>query len=359
MTRKRPFRPRRWALLLLLLAAGVVLYDLFLPAGPFPRREERSLLVRRGQSLHEVATEMKRLGLLRGTTSFLVLARATGVDRHVKAGQYSFRLGTTVPQLLHAFARGMSGLSLVTIPEGLTIQETALLLANHLGIAWATFDSLARDTAFVRALGVSGSTLEGYLFPDTYEFLPGTEPEVALRDMVGRSREVLTQETTGLDSLPLDMSLAQVLTLASIVEAETGTQVERPRIAAVYLNRLRRGQRLQADPTVGYGIGLRPRVRLSLRDLQRRSPYNTYLYAGLPPGPICSPGRASIRAVLNPTPGSRELYFVARGDGRHIFSESYRQHLEAIRRARSAADSTRADTLEGGPGQGTAGGTTS
>jgi UPF0755 protein len=253
----------------------------------------------------------------------------------------------------------MSGLSLVTIPEGLTIQETALLLANHLGIAWATFDSLARDTAFVRALGVSGSTLEGYLFPDTYEFLPGTEPEVALRDMVGRSREVLTQETTGLDSLPLDMSLAQVLTLASIVEAETGTQVERPRIAAVYLNRLRRGQRLQADPTVGYGIGLRPRVRLSLRDLQRRSPYNTYLYAGLPPGPICSPGRASIRAVLNPTPGSRELYFVARGDGRHIFSESYRQHLEAIRRARSAADSTRADTLEGGPGQGTAGGTTS
>ncbi len=345
MTRSRPFRPRRWALLLLIVAAGAVLYDLFLPAGPFPGREERTLLVRRGQTLHQVAGEMKQLGLLRGTTSFLVLARLLGVDRTIKAGQYSFRLGTPVPALLHAFVRGMSGQSLVTIPEGLTLQETALLLANHLGISWATFDSLARDTHFVHGLGVTAPTLEGYLFPDSYEFLPGTEAEVALRDMVAHGKRLLLQETASIDSLPMDMTLHEVLTLASIVEAEAGTDDERPRIAAVYLNRLRKGQRLQADPTVGYGIGLGPRSRLTLRDLQKQSPYNTYLYAGLPPTPICNPGRASIRAVLNPTAGSREYYFVARGDGRHYFSNSYREHLRAIRRARSAPDSVAADTV--------------
>ena len=334
MTNERPFRPRRWALLLLIVAAGAVFYQLFLPAGPFPRRDERTLLVRRGQSLHQVATEMKRMGLLNGTTSFLVLARLLAVDRHIKAGQYTFRLGTTVPGLLQGFVRGMSGQSLVTIPEGLTLQETALMLSNHLGISWTTFDSLARDTHFVHSLGVSAPTLEGYLFPDSYEFLPGTEAEVALRDMVAHGKQLLLDETVGIDSLPMNMTLHQVLTLASIVEAEAGTDQERPRIAAVYLNRLRTGQRLQADPTVGYGIDMRPRSRLTLRDLQRQSPYNTYLYAGLPPTPNCNPGRQSIRGVLNPTPGSREFYFVARGDGRHFFSTSYKEHLEAIRRVR-------------------------
>jgi UPF0755 protein len=328
------------------VVVGAVSADLFLPAGLFPRRAERTLLVRRGESLHQVAVEMQKLGLLRGTTSFIVLARLLALDRRIKAGQYTFRVGTTVPALLHAFARGMSGQNLFTIPEGLTVRQTAHMLSNHLGIEWTTFDSLARDSAFAASLGVPRPPLEGYLHPDTYEFLPGTPAELALRTMVERTMEVLRSETAALDSLPLDIELGDVLTLASIVEAEAGTDEERPRIAAVYLNRLKRGHRLQADPTVGYGIFERPRSRLTLRDLLKHTPYNTYLYSGLPPTPICNPGRPSIRAVLQPTPGSEEFYFVARGDGRHYFSRTYAEHLRAIRRVRTRGDSARAATPE-------------
>src|SRR5206468_3260737 len=220
--RRRVFRPRRWAFLLLLFAGGAVAAHLFLPAGPFPPRERRVVLVQRGQSLRDVAEELKRVGLIRGTLGFQVLARLMRLDRSIKAGQYSFRLGITVPALLRAFARGMSGLNLVTIPEGLTTVEVSVLLSHHLGVPVAAF-----------------------------------------------------------------------------VESESQAADERPRIARVYLNRLQSGMRLQADPTVAYGMGKPPRSRLYYRDLHVNSPFNTYLVSGLPPGPICNPGQASIIAALN------------------------------------------------------------
>jgi UPF0755 protein len=337
MTRARPFRPTRWALLLLVIAVLAIAADLLLPAGPFPPDERRVVLVQRGQSLMSVADEMKRVGLLHSTVGFHVLARLMRLDRSIKAGQYSFRLGTTVPELLRLFSRGMSGMDFVTIPEGLTLTEVSLLVSNHLGVPVAAFDSLAHDRAFLDSLGIGAPSLEGYLAPDTYEFLPGTAPEVAFRTMVRRTQSVLEQAAAGRDSLPLGLSLHQLLILASIVEAEAEHDDERPRIARVYLNRLQKGMRLQADPTVGYALGRGPRVRLYLRDLTTTSPYNTYLHEGLPPGPICNPGRASIVAVMDPTDGVRDLYFVARGDGRHVFAETYRQHLENIRMVRSVS----------------------
>jgi UPF0755 protein len=335
VTRARPFRPTRWALLLLVIAVFAVAADLLLPAGPFPPDERRVVLVQRGQSLISVAEEMKRMGLLHSTVGFHVLARLMQLDRSIKAGQYSFRLGTTVPELLRLFSRGMSGMDFVTIPEGLTLTEVSLLLSNHLGVPVASFDSLAHDHAFLDSLGITAPSLEGYLAPDTYEFLPGTSPEVAFRSMVRRTQSVLEQAAAGRDSLPLGLTLHQLLILASIVEAEAERDDERPRIARVYLNRLERGMRLQADPTVGYALGRGPRVRLFLRDLATTSPYNTYLHEGLPPGPICNPGRASIVAVMDPTDGVKDLYFVARGDGRHAFAETYRGHLANIRMVRS------------------------
>jgi UPF0755 protein len=331
----RPFRPRRWALLLLLAAGVAVAADLFLPAGPFPPRERHVVLVRRGQTLREVGHELERVGLLRGTLGFQILARLMHLDRSIKAGQYSFRLGITVPALLHAFARGMSGLSLITIPEGLTTAEISVLLSNRLGVPIADFDSLAHQRAFLDSLGVAAPSIEGYLAPDTYEFLPGTSPEVAFRTMAAHQREVLLRAAAGRDSLPLSMSLHQILTLASIVDSEAQENDERPRIARVYLNRLQRHMRLQADPTVGYGLGLRPRSRLYLRQLRSDTPFNTYLFEGLPPGPICNPGRASVDAVINPQPGVNDLYFVARGNGRHFFAETYQQHLRNIAIAHS------------------------
>jgi len=308
---------------------------LFLPAGPFPPRERRVVLVQRGQSLRDVAEELKRVGLIRGTLGFQVLARLMRLDRSIKAGQYSFRLGITVPALLRAFARGMSGLNLVTIPEGLTTVEVSVLLSHHLGVPVAAFDSLAHSRAFLDSLGIASPSIEGYLAPDTYEFLPGTSPEVAFRTMARRTQSILLNASAGRDSLPLGLSLHQFLALASIVESESQAADERPRIARVYLNRLQSGMRLQADPTVAYGMGKPPRSRLYYRDLHVNSPFNTYLVSGLPPGPICNPGQASIIAALNPEEGVKDLYFVARGQGHHLFAETYQQHLENIRRVRA------------------------
>lgn len=349
--RPRPFRPRRWALLLLVVAALVVASDLFLPAGPFPPRERRVVVVEKGQTLRAIADELQRVGVLRGTLGFQVLARAMRVDRHIQAGQYSFRLGITVPALLRAFARGMSGLDLVTIPEGLTVREVGALLARHLGVPAASFDSLARDRAFLDSLGVPAPSIEGYLAPETYEFLPGTPPEVAFRTMAARQQALLLEATAGIDSLPLGMTLHQVLTLASIVESEAQVDMERPRIARVYVNRLQKRMLLQADPTVAYSLGMNPRSRLYLRQLRTPSPYNTYRVAGLPPGPICNPGRRSIEAAVRPSEGVRDLYFVARGEGRHLFSTTYEGHLANITEARAlqaAAAAARAETSAAG-----------
>jgi UPF0755 protein len=333
--RRGTFRPRRWAWLLLLVALLAPAYDLLLPAGPFPRPDKRTVIIERGQSLRAIATELQRAGLLRSPIGFLVLARLMNLDRHVKAGQYAIRLGTTVPAILRALARGMYGLDLLTIPEGLTVREVALLLAPRLGVSAATIDSLARDPAFIDSLGVPAPSLEGYLAPDSYEWLPGTSPEVALRTLVEHTRERLQRATAGCDSMPLGFTPHQLLAMASIVESEAQLREERTRIARVYLNRLAMGMRLQADPTVGYALGRNPRSRLTLRDLRVESDYNTYLHEGLPPGPICSPGLASIEAVMNATQGTKELYFVARGDGRHLFAATYAQHIANIQAARA------------------------
>src|SRR5436190_878086 len=258
MTRRRTFRPSRWALILLLAAGAAVAWDLFVPAGPFPPPEKRVILVQRGENLRQISEELQRVGLLRGTLTFHALARLMRLDRRIKAGQYSFHLGITVPELLRAFARGMSGQNLVTIPEGLTLSEVSLLLSNHLGVPVAEFDSLAHSPAFLDSVGVDAPSLEGYLAPDSYEFLPGTSPEVAFRTMTARTRRILLEAAAGRD--------------------------------------------------------------------------------GLPPGPVCNPGRASIEAVMNPTPGDRNLYFVARGGGHHLFAASYEQHLANIRSVRGRAE---------------------
>jgi UPF0755 protein len=362
MTRRRTFRPSRWALLLVLVAGVAVAADLFMPAGLFPSGERKVILIQRGETLSEIADELQRVGLLRGTLGFQVLARAMRLDRRIHAGQYSFQVGTSVPVLLRALARGMSGLNLVTIPEGLTTTEVSLLLSNHLGVPTTAFDSLAHDRAFLDSLGITAPSIEGYLAPDSYEFLPGTSPEVAFRTMARRTIDMLLRAAAGRDSLPLGMSLHQVLILASIVEAEAQYDDERPRIGRVYLNRLEKKMRLQADPTVGYALGTGPRTRLSLRQLRVASPFNTYLYEGLPPGPICNPGRESIAAVIDPLPTSVEdLFFVANGRGRHLFSETYEEHLANIRRVRdpgptrpesavATADTTRASAAAGPSG---------
>ena len=357
----RAFGPLRWAWLMLLVLVLLPAQDLLLPAGWHPPAERRTLVIEHGQSLRDIASELQRIGVIHSQTGFLVLARMMRLDRSVKAGQYSFRLGTTVPALLRALDRGMYGLNMVTIPEGLMIREAAAIIQREVGIPVAELDSLAHDPAVLEAFGVAAPSLEGWLAPDSYAWLPGTSAEVVLRTMVERTRERVTRATAGVDSLPLGMNPHEVLTLASIVESESRADEERPHIARVYLNRLERGMLLQADPTVGYALGRGPRSRLTFRDLRVESPYNTYRHVGLPPGPICSPGEKAIIAVMTATPGAKDLYFVARGEGRHLFAATYEEHLaniawakarQAALAAAAAAESTgldlnAADSLEG------------
>jgi UPF0755 protein len=346
-TRGGPRRPRFHArqivYVLGLFVALLVVRDVFFPSGFVRTGETRTVFVRPGAKIDEIGSELVTQGLLRSPFAFSILARLTRTDRQLKAGQYTFHVGDSVLKILTVFVRGMSGQNLITIPEGQTAKDIAHLLSARLGTDPEDFLAAIADSALVAEAGApQGTTLEGYLFPETYAFLPTTTPQVIVRTMFLQTHKVLDEELAKGGPIAVELSPHEILTLASIVEAEAQRPEERPRIAAVYLNRLRRHMLLQADPTVQYALGGH-RARVFYSDLRVQSPYNTYLNPGLPPGPIGNPGRASIEAVLNPTPGSRDLFFVAKGDGSHIFSETGEQHQEAvtrIRAQRAAGDSS-------------------
>jgi len=212
----------------------------------------------------------------------------------------------------------------VTLPEGLRIGQIAAVLEARLEIDSAAFVALAHDSAFIAELGIGAPSLEGYLFPETYFFSFGIGERRVIRAMVEQLRARLPR------TMPPDRTLHQVLTLASIIEGEAMLAGEMDTIASVYCNRLSAGMCLQADPTIQYLIEGTPR-RLLNRDLEIDSPYNTYKYAGLPPGPINSPGLDAILAAVEPAK-TGYLYFVADGEGGHIFSTTLREHLRAKRR---------------------------
>lgn len=331
------FHPRNLAGVITLGVLLVLVRDLFFPFGIRATGEPIEMLIPPGRSLDVIARDLKHEGLIRTPFGFSLLARATGVDRVIKAGQYTFRRGEPVLLILNRLNRGMTGLNLVGIPEGLTFRDVGrILLRRGILLSAEEFNAACVDTALLHEMGVPAPTFEGYLFPSTYDFLPASTPATVVRRMVAETQRVLAAELQAETPIVHELTPHEVLTMASIVEAEAVHSSERERIAAVYLNRLRRGMKLQADPTVAYALGgWRPRIMYS--DLRVDSPYNTYRHYGLPPGPIGNPGRAAIHAVLHPMPGSKELYFVARGDasGTHIFSENAAGHEAAVRRFRA------------------------
>jgi UPF0755 protein len=261
---------------------------------------------------------------------FRALVRSRGVGARLKAGDYVLRGPLSLEEILDKLVRGEVERRGITVPEGRTAAEIAAIVEGH-GFDPAAFLTASRDPAAVRDLDPLAKDLEGYLFPDTYEVPhPGApEPEKALvRRMAQRFREVVGPQLT---RAPRTLSVREIVTLASIVEMETGRPEERPRIAAVFLNRLRRGMPLQTDPTVIYALKASGRWDGNLRrkDLELDSPYNTYRHAGLPPGPIACPGREAIQAVLEPA-ASKALYFVSRNDGTHQFSDTLEEHNRAV-----------------------------
>jgi UPF0755 protein len=217
----------------------------------------------------------------------------------------------------------------ITIPEGLRASKIAKIFEARFGIDPKQFMKLCNDSLFCHSIGISTSSLEGYLYPDTYRFNLNPTVEEIQKKMVIRFKEVF-RDTLIQNMKKPGLSVHQVITLASIVEGEAVVDSERSIVAALYLNRLHLGMPLQADPTIQYLVQNGPR-RLLTTDLRIDSPYNTYIYSGLPPGPVNNPGMASILAVIHPAPVGY-LYMVANGDGSHTFSRTLVEHLRAKRR---------------------------
>jgi UPF0755 protein len=264
--------------------------------------------------------------------TFRVAARVTGADRRVQAGEYRFAQPATTFDVLDRLTRGDVFTRAVTFPEGLTIHEMASVF-EHSGLGEAAeFERAAADARRVQDLDPDATTLEGYLFPDTYALGRRTGGEGAVQAMVARFRAAFGADRRAAAEAA-HLSPREVVTLASIVEKETAAPDERPIVAAVYRNRLARGMPLQCDPTVIYALMRAGRWTGNLRrdDLQFDSPYNTYRYPGLPPGPIASPGQASIDAALHPA-DVPYLYFVSRNDGTHVFASTLEEHSRNVAR---------------------------
>ena len=270
-------------------------------------------------------------GVVQDGWTLRLALRWTGASRDLKAGEYRFDRPMTAVEVVEKIAHGDVYGQRITFPEGLTIREMAALYEMHgLGNA-RDFIAASRNVALIQDLDPAASDLEGYLFPDTYIFAYGTSPRVAVREMVTRFEHVWDPAWN--DRLQqLAMSRNDIVTLASIIEREARRPEERPVISAVYHNRLRLQMPLQADPTVEYALG-EHRDRLFYKDLDVESPYNTYRHPGLPPGPIASPGKASLEAALFPA-AVPYRYFVASPDGHHEFRTTFKAHSEAVQEAR-------------------------
>jgi peptidoglycan lytic transglycosylase G len=320
---------RTWILLILLAVAGLVAYWLI----SFPHRPyggEASIEVKKGGGISSVVKELERVGLTdspRKMDFYLRYVRRVGSK--LLAGEYQFGPGATPAQIADKLIKGERVRRAFTIPEGYNLKEIAKLLG---GKGLVTPDSFLRKCLSSDAAskqGLEGATLEGYLFPDTYEYTRETGEDQIIGMMVKNFKRHFDAAMTQ-KAHELGMSPYQIVTLASIIEKETGKDEERPLIAGVFYNRLKTAMPLATDPSVIYGI---PNFDGNLRkaDLERDGPYNTYLRPGLPPTPIANPGLKSLQAALNPTQ-TDYLYFVSRNDGSHQFSRTVEEHNAAVQR---------------------------
>jgi UPF0755 protein len=299
--------------------------------------EEVFVSIPQGSSVSAIGNRLVAAGVLPDPWTFRLAARFTGADRRLQAGEYRFAGESTPLVVIERLAAGDVHSRGLTFPEGLTVAEMAETFARSgLGTA-KEFVAAASDPALLADRGAGLRSLEGYLFPDTYPTPRTAGADDVVRAMLARFDHVFTRELRAL-ATERGFSVHEAVTLASLVEKETARADERPVIAAVYLNRLKTGMPLQCDPTVVYALMLARRWDGNIRkaDLQTNSPYNTYRFRGLPPGPIASPGRASIEAAVKPA-DVPYLYFVSRNDGSHVFATTLAEHNRNVRQWQGVA----------------------
>lgn len=286
------------------------------------------ITIERGMSADKVYGELSRADVITNRLVFKIVSKIFSVEHKIKAGKYLFAGSFSDYDVMRIIATGKSNLLVtVTIPEGLTIRQIASILHREVGTDSTEFADLALGDSSSEAFGIPSKNLEGYLFPQTYDFYFDTEPKEILKRMVDEFNNFLNDSLRNRVA-QLGLSVSEVIKMASIVEDEAEVDSERSIIASVYYNRLERRIPLESDPTIQYAMG--GRMRVHYKDLRIESPYNTYERIGLPPTPICNPGQKSIIAALYPAK-TTYLYFVANGQGGHRFSDTFDQHLRAVR----------------------------
>ncbi len=288
---------------------------------------DKTYTVEPGTTLNGFVRELRRDGVLPNRYTIVLLAYLQGDHRKLKAGEYRFENGISQRELLNKVVSGRSIQYSLLIPEGWNFREVMLAI-NNADKLDHTLKDISPETIMLK-LGRQGEHPEGRFYPDTYKYTAGTSDLVILKQAYDRMEKTLSSEWQQREEgLPYKTAY-EALAMASIVEKETGVPEERPEIAGVFVNRLRKGMRLQTDPTVIYGIGEKFDGNLRRRDLRRDTPYNTYTRKGLPPTPIAMPGGDAIRAALHPAK-TDHLYFVSRGNGTHKFSSTLKEHQKAV-----------------------------
>lgn len=312
---------------ILLFGSWVAFYGL--RPGPETAAPNAVVNIPRGSSLQSITTILAAKGIIYYDVRFILLAKIAGFSGMIRAGEFRLDTGKKPLAVLKALASAKSIQYSITIPEGLRATEIAAIFAEGGWFDPRSFANLLVDKEFMAKHGLSGlDNLEGYLYPDTYLLTRdarGAEKIMGL--MIGRFNKVWLDLTAKLEEKP---DREKTVILASMVEKETGASAERPLIAGVFLNRLQLGMRLQSDPTVVYGLEKHSGT-ITRSDLQNTNAYNTYTIAGLPAGPICSPGKEALLAVLAPT-HSKDLYFVSKNDGTHYFSATLAEHNSAVQK---------------------------
>ncbi len=319
---------------LALVAAGLfyLLTKQFLFEGPDKQGREVIYEVKPGQSLNSIARDLKDQGVLKNAEAFVLYGRVTRQIPNIKRGEYRFTTAMTPPQVMSVITSGFSIARALTIPEGYSVFEVADLLEKKGFASSVEVMSLSFDKSFIKkVLGVERTSLEGYLFPETYSFTKYMGAEKILSEMVRTFKENFDRIPK---PFPFGWTDYQVITMASIIEKETGAPHERQIISSVFHNRLKKNMRLQTDPTIIYAKALKSGkivIDIKKADLSWAHPYNTYTRAGLPPGPISNPGFDAIKAAVNPAI-TDFLFFVSQNDGTHVFSESYEKHAAAVKK---------------------------
>ena len=289
------------------------------------------LKIARGMSSQAIATKLAQKDLIHHPWTFLLAAHLSGVTNRLQVGSYRLSGSMSIPQIIDHLKAGKVITHQLVIPEGLTVADVGELWEKGGFGTTAAFNEAASSPTWQRSYNIEAETLEGYLFPNTYQFPDGAPAETLIQTMLDEFDRRWTAEMSD-EAKALGFSRHEIITLASIIEAEARVADERPLISSVFHNRLGRGWKLQADPTALYGVG-NPDRPPTAADLRINSPYNTYLHKGLPPGPICNPGIASILAALRPA-SADYMYFVAIGGGKHYFSKTLREHRNMINKVR-------------------------